>query len=98
MAITILTSPEFLLILSLFVLQPTDLKKRIESLIERDYMERDKEFPNQYHYVAWHRKTAVGYIALLRHSDPTNVHIRLDADTCHTTALSVVPVLDFRCY
>ena len=32
--------------------QPTDLKKRIESLIERDYMERDKEIPNQYHYVA----------------------------------------------
>lgn len=38
--------------LLLCVLQPTDLKKRIESLIERDYMERDKEFPNQYHYVA----------------------------------------------
>ena len=32
--------------------QPTDLKKRIESLIERDYMERDKEISNQYQYVA----------------------------------------------
>nr|XP_061795990.1 cullin-4B-like isoform X1 [Nerophis lumbriciformis] len=28
------------------------LSKRIESLIDRDYMERDKETPNQYHYVA----------------------------------------------
>ncbi|CAH3104933.1 unnamed protein product [Porites lobata] len=35
-----------------FPVKPTDLKKRIESLIERDYMERDKEVPNQYHYVA----------------------------------------------
>lgn len=34
------------------LLQPGDLKKRIESLIDRDYMERDKENPNQYHYVA----------------------------------------------
>ena len=42
------------LTLSFTALQPTDLKKRIESLIERDYMERDKEVPNQYHYVAWH--------------------------------------------
>ena len=25
---------------------------RIESLIDRDYMERDKENPNQYNYVA----------------------------------------------
>lgn len=33
-------------------LQPADLKKRIESLIDRDYMERDKENPNQYNYVA----------------------------------------------
>lgn len=32
--------------------QPGDLKKRIESLIDRDYMERDKDSPNQYHYVA----------------------------------------------
>lgn len=33
-------------------LQPADLKKRIESLIDRDYMERDKDNPNQYNYVA----------------------------------------------
>lgn len=32
--------------------QPADLKKRIESLIDRDYMERDKENANQYNYVA----------------------------------------------
>lgn len=36
----------------LLLSQPGDLKKRIESLIDRDYMERDKETPNQYHYVA----------------------------------------------
>lgn len=35
-----------------FLFQPGDLKKRIESLIDRDYMERDKDNPNQYHYVA----------------------------------------------
>ncbi|XP_054303032.1 cullin-4A isoform X2 [Pongo pygmaeus] len=35
-----------------FPVKPGDLKKRIESLIDRDYMERDKENPNQYHYVA----------------------------------------------
>uniref|UniRef100_A0A8C1WZZ5 Cullin-4A n=1 Tax=Cyprinus carpio TaxID=7962 RepID=A0A8C1WZZ5_CYPCA len=35
-----------------FPVKPADLKKRIESLIDRDYMERDKENPNQYHYVA----------------------------------------------
>uniref|UniRef100_A0A8C7YW88 Cullin 4A n=1 Tax=Oryzias sinensis TaxID=183150 RepID=A0A8C7YW88_9TELE len=35
-----------------FPVKPGDLKKRIESLIDRDYMERDKETPNQYHYVA----------------------------------------------
>lgn len=38
--------------LSMFSLQSTDLKKRIESLIDRDYMARDKETPNQYHYIA----------------------------------------------
>ena len=37
---------------SFSLLQPADLKKRIESLIDRDYMERDKENPNQYNYVA----------------------------------------------
>ncbi|KAK6195670.1 hypothetical protein SNE40_001052 [Patella caerulea] len=35
-----------------FPVKPTDLKKRIESLIDRDYMERDKDNPNNYHYVA----------------------------------------------
>ncbi|RWS04501.1 cullin-4A-like protein [Dinothrombium tinctorium] len=35
-----------------FPVKPTDLKKRIESLIERDYLERDKDNTNQYHYVA----------------------------------------------
>lgn len=35
-----------------FPIKPTDIKKRIESLIDRDYMERDKDNPNQYHYVA----------------------------------------------
>lgn len=35
-----------------FPVKPTDLKKRIESLIERDYMARDAENPNQYNYVA----------------------------------------------
>ncbi|XP_053229054.1 cullin-4B isoform X2 [Podarcis raffonei] len=35
-----------------FPVKPTDLKKRIESLIDRDYMERDKENPNQYNYIA----------------------------------------------
>ncbi|XP_022348158.1 cullin-4B-like [Enhydra lutris kenyoni] len=35
-----------------FTLKPSDLKKRIESLIDRDYMERDKENPNQYKYIA----------------------------------------------
>ena len=38
--------------LLLLFFQPADLKKRVESLIERDYMERDKETPNQYLYVA----------------------------------------------
>eukprot|EP00794_Sanderia_malayensis_P011107 gene11107-12276_t len=35
-----------------FPVKPADVKKRIESLIDRDYMERDKDNPNQYHYVA----------------------------------------------
>ncbi|XP_037089322.1 cullin-4A-like [Pollicipes pollicipes] len=37
---------------SQFQVKPTDLKKRIESLIDRDYMERDKDSPNTYNYVA----------------------------------------------
>lgn len=40
-------------VLSPLPFQPADLKKRIESLIDRDYMERDKENSNQYNYVAW---------------------------------------------
>jgi len=35
-----------------FPVKPTDFKKRIESLIDRDYMERDKDSPNTYNYVA----------------------------------------------
>ncbi|XP_023338669.1 cullin-4B [Eurytemora carolleeae] len=35
-----------------FPVKPTDLKKRIESLIDRDYMQRDKDSSNQYNYVA----------------------------------------------
>ncbi|XP_028170954.1 cullin-4A [Ostrinia nubilalis] len=35
-----------------FPVKPADLKKRIESLIDRDYMERDRDNPNQYNYVA----------------------------------------------
>lgn len=35
-----------------FPVKPADLKKRIESLIDRDYMERDKDNPNSYNYVA----------------------------------------------
>uniref|UniRef100_A0A8C3YHQ9 Cullin-4A n=1 Tax=Catagonus wagneri TaxID=51154 RepID=A0A8C3YHQ9_9CETA len=35
-----------------FPVKPGDLKKRIESLIDREYMERDRDSPNQYRYVA----------------------------------------------
>ena len=35
-----------------FPIKPQDIKKRIESLIDRDYMERDKDNPTQYNYVA----------------------------------------------
>lgn len=35
-----------------FPVKPADLKKRIESLIDRDYMERDKDNQNKYNYVA----------------------------------------------
>ncbi|XP_044010663.1 cullin-4A [Aphidius gifuensis] len=35
-----------------FPVKPADFKKRIESLIDRDYMERDKDTANQYNYVA----------------------------------------------
>ena len=32
--------------------QPAQVKKRIESLLEREYLERDEETPSIYHYVA----------------------------------------------
>ncbi|KAF9150333.1 Cullin-4 [Linnemannia schmuckeri] len=35
-----------------FAIKPTDLKKRIESLIDRDYLERDKNDQSLYKYVA----------------------------------------------
>ena len=34
-----------------FIVEPTFIKKRIESLIERDYIERDKENRRLYHYL-----------------------------------------------
>jgi len=35
-----------------FPIKPPDLKKRIESLIEREYLERDSSNANQYNYLA----------------------------------------------
>ncbi|KAG5622109.1 hypothetical protein H5410_007327 [Solanum commersonii] len=35
-----------------FPVKPADLKKRIESLIEREYLERDKNNPQVYNYLA----------------------------------------------
>ncbi|GJQ15438.1 hypothetical protein GpartN1_g7229.t1 [Galdieria partita] len=35
-----------------FPYQPTDLKKRIESLIDREYLERDSDTPQLYRYLA----------------------------------------------
>jgi cullin-4 len=35
-----------------FPVQNSDLKKRIESLIERDYLERDPDEANFYRYLA----------------------------------------------
>lgn len=32
--------------------QAKDVKKRIESLIEREYLERDEEIPSMYNYLA----------------------------------------------
>jgi cullin 3 len=37
---------------SLFLPNPTEIKKRIESLIERDYLERDNIDNNLYRYLA----------------------------------------------
>jgi len=39
-------------LLSLFLPNPTDIKKRIECLIERDYLERDSLHNNLYRYLA----------------------------------------------
>ncbi|PRD26335.1 UNVERIFIED_CONTAM: Cullin-4A [Trichonephila clavipes] len=35
-----------------FPVKPSELKKRVESLIDRDYLQRDLDNTNQYHYVA----------------------------------------------
>ena len=35
-----------------FPVEPIDIKKRIESLIEREYLERDEEKAQVYHYLA----------------------------------------------
>merc|ERR1711879_1071284 len=35
-----------------FPVEPVDIKKRIESLIEREYLERDAEKSQIYHYLA----------------------------------------------
>jgi hypothetical protein len=35
-----------------FPIKPADLKKRIESLIDREYLERDKSNPQVYNYLA----------------------------------------------
>ena len=35
-----------------FPAEASDLKKRIDNLIEREYIERDEDKPNVYHYVA----------------------------------------------
>lgn len=36
-----------------FPIKPADIKKRIESLIDRDYLARDEQVANQYNYLAW---------------------------------------------
>lgn len=35
-----------------FPVEPSDIKKRIESLIDREYLERDEEKNQVYHYLA----------------------------------------------
>lgn len=35
-----------------FPIKPADLKKRIESLIDREYLEREKSNPQIYNYLA----------------------------------------------
>ena len=36
-----------------FAMKPSDLKMRVESLIDRDYLERDSADVQTYKYVAW---------------------------------------------
>lgn len=38
-----------------FPIKPADMKKRIESLIDREYLERDRSNPQIYNYLAWQR-------------------------------------------
>lgn len=40
-----------------FPIKPADLKKRIESLIDREYLERDKNNPQIYNYLAWEKSS-----------------------------------------
>lgn len=47
-----LLSSLLLLPMSRFSATTADIKKRIESLIEREYMERDKDDPSSYNYLA----------------------------------------------
>lgn len=35
-----------------FPVKPADIKKRIESLLEREFLERDSDDPNIYRYLA----------------------------------------------
>lgn len=46
-------SPPPLFLQLKFPIKPVDLKKRIESLIDREYLERDKNNPQIYNYLAW---------------------------------------------
>ena len=39
-------------LMAFFQPDPKEIKKRIEDLIARDYIERDKEHNNLYHYLA----------------------------------------------
>jgi cullin 1 len=39
-------------LMSFFQPDPKEIKRRIEDLIAREYIERDKEHNNMYHYLA----------------------------------------------
>lgn len=39
-----------------FSVSKSDMKKRVESLIERGYLERDATDPEKFNYLAWHDK------------------------------------------